>query len=85
MPQPAMNLCRIPVTSMLARLGAAGRGRSLMRELEERCAAMAADMLDAELLAIIRKVVAHDGMAEEQMTPLQVAVLDELRKRAIPF
>jgi len=56
-----------------------------MRELEERCAAMAADMLDAELLAIIRKVVAHDGMAEEQMTPLQVAVLDELRKRAIPF
>jgi len=49
-----------------------------MRELEKRCAAMAADMLDAELIAIDRKIAGQD-----KVTPLQAAVLAEMQRRTM--
>jgi hypothetical protein len=45
-------------------------------ETNRECAAMAARMLDEELLAIMRKVE-----KEDDMTPLQEAVASELRNR----
>jgi len=42
------------------------------------CAEMAAKMLDAEIIAITRKLIDH-----EPMTPLQQAVMQEARRRDI--
>ena len=51
-----------------------------MRNLADECAAMAATMLDAELMAILRKMP-----DDEQRTPLQRAVEHEARRRpALP-
>lgn len=47
-----------------------------MNELRKYCADMAASMLDAELLAVLRKIPAC-----KSLTPLQIAVLNETRKR----
>jgi len=52
-------------------------GEVNMRKLAEGCAAMAAAMLDAELLAIARRTNDLDTA-----TPLQKAVVRELRKRS---
>lgn len=49
-----------------------------MQNTSEMCAAMAAKMLDAELLAIARKLI-----DEEPMTPLQQAVVREAHRRDI--
>ena len=47
-----------------------------MRNLTDECAAMASTMLDAELMAIVRKLP-----VEETRTPLQQAVEHEARRR----
>jgi hypothetical protein len=47
-----------------------------MEAIENECVAMAAKMLDEELLAIMRTVA-----DEDEMTPLQQAVASELRNR----
>ena len=48
-----------------------------MSRLERECAAMAARMMDAELIAITSKI--ED---EDELTPLQEAVVHEWRKRS---
>lgn len=48
----------------------------MMRNLAEECAAMAATMLDAELMSILRRLP-DDNLR----TPLQQAVEQEARKR----
>jgi hypothetical protein len=48
-----------------------------MSQLREECAAMAADMLDDELIAIINRI--QGG----KLTPLQRAVFAEVEKRQL--
>ena len=48
-----------------------------MSQLERECAIMAEEMLDAELVAITRKI--ED---EDELTALQAAVVHELLKRS---
>lgn len=47
-----------------------------MSELQKQCADMAANMLDAELVAVLRGIPVR-----QKLTPLQAAVLNETRKR----
>lgn len=49
-----------------------------MLNTAEMCAEMAAKMLDAEIIAITRKLLDH-----QPMTPLQQAVVVEARRRDI--
>jgi hypothetical protein len=61
---------------MLALPSALERQKGHMQNSAKECAAMAANMLDAELMAIARKI-----SDDESRTPLQQAVEDEVRRR----